>query len=123
MNAINAMRTILEMSHSGRILLFFVEHPRHEVTVSAVANYLKISRDTVAEDLSSMEMEGFVQRSGPRGRYSLAVDDENVQIILAGWDAMSQKIVEAQTVARRSESPCTGYLDGFTVPLIVVAGG
>lgn len=79
----NVLVRTLGDTHLLKVLGFFLEHPFHRFHVTALAEYLDLSRETVGKDLAIYEDLGYISRSSARGPYSLRLSNQMVQTLIS----------------------------------------
>ncbi len=88
----NVLVRTLGDTHLLKVLGFFLEHPVHQFQMTALADYLDLSRETIRKDLALYEEFGYITKSSARGPYRLRLSSEMVQTLIS----CSTKMAEAQ---------------------------
>lgn len=86
----NVLVRTLGDTHLLKVLGFFLEHPVHQFQMTALAEYLDLSRETIRKDIALYEDLGYIARSSPRGPYRLRLSSEMVQTLISCVTRMAE---------------------------------
>jgi hypothetical protein len=92
----NVLVRTLGDTHLLKVLGFFLEHPVHQFQVTALAEYLDISRETIRKDLALYEELGYIAQSSPRGPYRLRLSSEMVRTLISCATRMAEARVRKE---------------------------
>ena len=95
----NILVRTLGDTHFLKVLGFLLEHPVHAYTISSIAKYLDISRDTVKKDLEFYGVLGYVIRTSKRGPYRLRLGNDMVQTLIACASQIARSLMEDDTAS------------------------
>lgn len=95
----NILVRTLGDTHFLKVLGFLLEHPVHAFTITSIAKYLDISRDTVRKDLEFYEALGYIVRTSKRGPYRLKLGNEMVQTLITCTSQIARSLKEDDTAS------------------------
>ncbi len=95
----NILVRTLGDTHFLKVLGFLLEHPVHAYTISSIAKYLDISRETVSKDLEFYEALGYIVRTSRRGPYKLKLGNDMVQTLISCTSQIARSLMEDDTAS------------------------